>query len=50
MYLLAMGVEPKLASSTVRFSLGTQTTESHIEHCLRALITVVERQAQSLAA
>ena len=48
--LLAMGVEPKFASSTVRFSLGNPTTDSHIEHCLRALTTVVERQAQPLAA
>ncbi|HEY5704755.1 MAG TPA: cysteine desulfurase family protein [Terrimicrobiaceae bacterium] len=48
--LLAMGVESRLASSTVRFSLGTHTTDSHIEHCLRALTTVVERQSQPLAA
>jgi cysteine desulfurase len=48
--LLAMGADPKLASSTVRFSFGTHTTDSHIEHCLRALATVVERQAQPLAA
>ena len=45
--LLAMGVEPELASSTVRFSLGTQTTELDIEHCLRALSQVLARQAQS---
>jgi cysteine desulfurase len=48
--LLAMGVEPKLASSTIRFSLGTQTTDSDIERCLRAVSTVVERQAQPIAA
>ena len=48
--LLAMGVETGLASSTVRFSLGTHTSDSHIEHCLRALKTVVERQAQPIAA
>ena len=48
--LLAMGADPKLASSTIRFSFGTHTTDSHIEHCLRALATVVERQAQPLAA
>jgi cysteine desulfurase len=48
--LLAMGVALKAASSTVRFSLGTHTSEHHIEHCLRALTTVVERQAQPLAA
>ena len=48
--LVAMGVEPRVASSTVRFSLGTHSSESHIEHCLRALETVVERQAQLVAA
>lgn len=48
--LLAMGVKPKFASSTIRFSLGTETTDSDIEDCLRAVSTVVERQAQSLAA
>jgi cysteine desulfurase len=48
--LIAMSVEPKIASSTVRFSLGTQTSEYHIEHCLRALETVVGRQAQPIAA
>jgi cysteine desulfurase len=48
--LVAMGVEPRVASSTVRFSFGTHSSESHIEHCLRALETVVERQAQLVAA
>ena len=48
--LVAMGVGPGVASSTVRFSLGTQSSESDIEHCLRALETVVERQAQLIAA
>lgn len=48
--LLAMGVEPALALSTVRFSLGTQTTEPDINHCLRALAKVLGRQAQPLAA
>ena len=48
--LLAMGVEPKHASSTVRFSLGTHTTDSDIENCLRALTAVVDRQAQPIAA
>jgi cysteine sulfinate desulfinase/cysteine desulfurase-like protein len=45
-----MGVEPGLAASTVRFSLGTQTTEPDIDHCLRALAKVLGRQAQPLAA
>jgi cysteine desulfurase len=48
--LVAMGVDPSVASSTVRFSLGTHSSESHIAHCLRALETVVERQAQLIAA
>ena len=48
--LVAMGVEPRVASSTVRFSLGTHSSESHIEHCLCALETVVGRQAQLIAA
>ena len=48
--LVAMGVDPRVASCTVRFSLGTNSSESHIEHCLRALETVVERQAQLIAA
>jgi cysteine desulfurase len=48
--LLAMGVAPALALSTVRFSLGTQTTESDINHCLQALAKVLGRQAQPLAA
>jgi cysteine desulfurase len=48
--LLAMGVDPSNASSTVRFSLGTETTEPDVEHCLRALPKVLARQAQPLAA
>ena len=48
--LIAMGVEPKVASSTVRFSLGTSTSDYQIEHCLRALKTVVGRQTQPIAA
>jgi len=48
--LLAMGVNSANASSAVRFSLGTHTTVSDIEHCLRALPEVLARQAQPLAA
>jgi len=48
--LLAMGVAPSSASSTVRFSLGADTNFSDIEHCLRALPKVLARQAQPLAA
>ena len=48
--LLAMGVNSANASSTVRFSLGTHTAASDIEHCLRALPEVLARLAQPLAA
>jgi cysteine desulfurase len=48
--LMAMGVDRSVASSTVRFSLGIHSSESDIEHCLRALETVVERQSQLIAA
>lgn len=48
--LVAMGVAPTLASSTVRFSLGTETTEPDIAHCLRAIANVLARQAQPIAA
>lgn len=48
--LLAMGVDPRLAASTVRFSLGVQTTESDMDHCLRALAHVLDRQASPFAA
>jgi len=42
--LLAMGVDPSLAGSTVRFSLGKETTASEIDQTLDALETVLERQ------
>ncbi len=42
--LLAMGVSPELASSTVRFSLGFQTKEADIEHTIKALARVLARQ------
>lgn len=48
--LVAMGVSAALASSTVRFSLGTETTEPDIAHCLRAIANVLARQAQPIAA
>lgn len=48
--LLAMGVAPALAAATVRFSLGAQTTEDDIDHCVRALTHVLARQHQPLAA
>lgn len=48
--LTAMGIAPEVASCTVRFSLGTETTPEHIEHCLRAVRSVLSRQAQPIAA
>ncbi|PTX98691.1 cysteine desulfurase NifS [Spartobacteria bacterium LR76] len=48
--LIAMGVAPAVASSTVRFSLGLATTEADIDHCLRALASVLARQAAFAAA
>jgi len=48
--LIAMGVAPAVASSTVRFSLGLATKEADIDHCLRALASVLARQAQIAAA
>ncbi len=48
--LLAMGVPAPLASSTVRFSLGTETTEADIAHSLNAVANVLARQAQPIAA
>lgn len=48
--LIAMGVAPGVASSTVRFSLGLATKEADIDHCLRALASVLARQAQIAAA
>lgn len=47
--LIAMGVAPAVASSTVRFSLGLATTEADIDHCLRALASVLARQASFAA-
>jgi len=48
--LLAMGVEAGNAASTVRFSLGTHSTESDIAHCQHALAKVLAQQPQLLAA
>lgn len=48
--LLAMGVDPTVAACTVRFSLGSSTTESDITHCLSALPKVLARHPQPLAA
>lgn len=48
--LLAMGVPAALASSTVRFSLGTETTDADITHSLNAVAHVLARQAQPIAA
>lgn len=47
--LIAMGVSPELASSTVRFSLGLQTKEANIEHTIKALARVLARQVSKAA-
>ena len=41
--LLAMGVAPELANSTVRFSLGKETTAAEIEEVLALLPGILER-------
>jgi len=43
--LLAMGVEPGLAKSTVRFSLGKQTSEEEIETVISILPRIFARLA-----
>ena len=48
--LRAMRIDGTPASSAIRFSLGLQTTEEDIAHCLRALATVLSRQTSPLAA
>ena len=39
----ALGIEPVLANSLVRFSLGRETTEAEIEHVESVLPTIVRR-------
>ena len=41
--LLAMGVPPAIAQGSVRFSLGTENTESGIDYVLEVLPGIVER-------
>ena len=41
--LIAMGREPKVAQSSLRFSLGWGTTDEGVEHILRILPLVVKR-------
>jgi cysteine desulfurase len=41
--LLAIGLSPDEARSSLRFSLGRQTTAEEIDHAIAALPTVVER-------
>jgi cysteine desulfurase len=41
--LLAMGVDPELASGAVRFSLGAGNTPQQVDDFLRALKAVVSR-------
>lgn len=41
--LLAMGIEPRLAQSTVRFSLGHDNTEEEIDQVIEAMAEIVPR-------
>ncbi len=41
--LIAMGREPKVAQSSLRFSMGWGTSEEGVEHILRILPPIVER-------
>jgi cysteine desulfurase len=41
--LLAMGVPPAVAQGSVRFSLGTENTESGVDYVLEVLPRIVER-------
>jgi cysteine desulfurase len=44
--LLAMGLPPALASSTVRFSLGKETTANEIECAGEAIVRILKRLDQ----
>jgi cysteine desulfurase len=46
--LIAMGVEPSLAKSTVRFSLGKPTTREEIDAAIEGLGRVLDRQFPQL--
>ena len=39
--LLNMGIDPKLASSSLRFSLSRNTTLKEIDACIKALIKIL---------
>jgi cysteine desulfurase len=41
--LLAMGVEPRTATSSLRFSMGWGTTEEGVDHVLAVLPGIVDR-------
>ncbi len=41
--LLAMGLKPELAHGSLRFSLGRDNTEAHVDRVLEALPAVVEK-------
>lgn len=45
--LLAMGLTPALARAAVRFSLGRFTTAAEIEHALKEIPAVIERQRRT---
>ncbi|MFY8215828.1 MAG: hypothetical protein ACOVMP_04420, partial [Chthoniobacterales bacterium] len=47
--LIAMGVDPAMAKSTVRFSLGKPTTAADVEAALAGLSRVLSRQTPKTA-
>jgi cysteine desulfurase len=48
--LKAMGIDPRLSNNTIRFSLGFQTTDHHIDAALDAWTTLRHRSLTRLAA
>lgn len=46
----AMGVDPGLANSAIRISLGWTTTQADVDRCVAAYIAVVQRQTKGHAA
>jgi len=41
--LEAMGIEPRYAKGSIRFSLGISTTDSDISYCIETIPALVER-------
>jgi cysteine desulfurase len=47
--LMAMGVDPKNAQATVRFSLGNETTAEEIAETIQRLDVVIHRLQRAMA-